>query len=61
MRNIRSAAKGFLSFQFLFLYTWNMYTRSVHMLMKILCVQVKGVEQELDAEDDDAALTSQVE
>lgn len=31
------------------------------MLMKILCVQVKGVEQELDAEDDDAALTSQVE
>ncbi|KAG6758605.1 hypothetical protein POTOM_038964 [Populus tomentosa] len=26
-----------------------------------LCMQVKGVEQELDAEDDDAALTSQME
>jgi hypothetical protein len=29
--------------------------------MKIFCIQVKGVEQELDAGDEDAALASQID
>jgi len=29
--------------------------------MKMFCIQVKGVEQELDAGEEDAALASQLE
>jgi hypothetical protein len=41
--------------------SWLLSAFLLYLLKKILCMQVKGVEQELDAEDDEAALTSQME